>query len=304
MATDDLSAPLGQDKRKARSGASCCRSRSVARRSPRRSALFVCVFARLGGDRRRSARRRADRDRDRPIAPAGTGEPRRRRTLPAAGPARYDGPDPRRLPPKPPSRHADRHHHRRHERQAAGGRRSGDRTRRQARRRSIPALLETSRHGPIPKIAPDGARPAEAYARKRRPQRPAMPTARASRSSSAGSASARASTAEALRKLPGTGHLRVRALRQRSRQSGRARPRRRPRGAAAGADGAVRLSRQRSGSADAADLAVGRAEHRPPALADEPLPGLCRRRQLHGRALHRVRAGARAGAARDRASAG
>ena len=36
-------------------------------------------------------------------------------------------------------------------------------------------------------------------------------------------------------------------------------------------------------------LAAG-AEYRPPALADEPLPGLCRHRQLHGRALHRVRA--------------
>ena len=36
-----------------------------------------------------------------------------------------------------------------------------------------------------------------------------------------------------------------------------------------------------------------RAESRPPALADEPLPGLCRHRQLHGRALHLDRAGAR-----------
>ena len=49
----------------------------------------------------------------------------------------------------------------------------------------------------------------------------------------------------------------------------------RARGAAAGADGAVRLSGQRSGPADAAHLARRRPEHRPPALADEPLPGLC-----------------------------
>ena len=54
------------------------------------------------------------------------------------------------------------------------------------------------------------------------------------------------------------------------------------------------------GTADAAHLARRRPEHRPAALADEPLPGLCRHRQLHGRALHRLRAGAGAGAARGR----
>ena len=43
-----------------------------------------------------------------------------------------------------------------------------------------------------------------------------------------------------------------------------------------------------------------RTESRPPALADEPLPGLCRHRQLHGRALHLLRAGAGAGAEGDR----
>jgi len=46
--------------------------------------------------------------------------------------------------------------------------------------------------------------------------------------------------------------------------------------------------RQRSGPADFAHLARRRAERRPPAMADEPLSGLCGDRQHHGRPLHRL----------------
>ena len=45
---------------------------------------------------------------------------------------------------------------------------------------------------------------------------------------------------------------------------------------APGPNGTVRLSGQRSRSADFADLADIRTEYRPVALADEPLSGLCR----------------------------
>ena len=79
----------------------------------------------------------------------------------------------------------------------------------------------------------------------------------------------------------------VYALRLRSRQTGRARARAAPRDPAAGSDGAVRLSRQRPRSADPAHHAERRAESRPAVLAPQPVPGLCRDRQFHGRALRR-----------------
>jgi len=107
-------------------------------------------------------------------------------------------------------------------------------------------------------------------------------------------------TSEAFAKLPGRGDVRVHALRLRPRALGRARARRRPRGAAAGRHGAVRLPRQRSRAADAAHVGLGRAEHRPARLVHEPLPGLRRCQQPDGRALHRKRTGFHAGAARDR----
>ena len=108
-------------------------------------------------------------------------------------------------------------------------------------------------------------------------------------------------TQQAMEKLPGAVTFALRPT-ARCRAPGDERPRRGPRGAAAGADGAVRLSRQRSRPADAADLAQPRAKSRPPALADEPLPGLRRHRQLHGRALHLDRSRSRAGAAGNRAA--
>ena len=129
---------------------------------------------------------------------------------------------------------------------------------------------------------------------------PASRTRRGSRSWSAASASARAATADALGKLPGPVTLAF---------------------APYGSDLEQLVARAR-GEGHEVLLQVpmepfdypdndpgpqtlltsldGRAEHRPPALADEPLPGLCRHREFHGRALHRVRAGAGAGAARGR----
>ena len=65
-------------------------------------------------------------------------------------------------------------------------------------------------------------------------------------------------TGEAHRQAARPGDLRVRPLWHRHRPPGRPRPRRRARSAAAGADGAVRLSRQRSRAADAAHVACRR----------------------------------------------
>ena len=99
----------------------------------------------------------------------------------------------------------------------------------------------------------------------------------------------------------------VHALWRGSRQARRAGPRAAPRDPAADPDGAVRLSRQRSRPADPADDAGARAEYRPAVLAPQPVPGLCRHRQFHGRALrgHRRRDAAdhpRGGQARPRLS--
>ena len=57
------------------------------------------------------------------------------------------------------------------------------------------------------------------------------------------------------------GDARVRALRQRHAALGRTRPQQGPRNPAAAADGAVRLSRQRSGTADAADQVLTAAQN-------------------------------------------
>jgi len=55
-----------------------------------------------------------------------------------------------------------------------------------------PKLVETTRHGPIPRVSLDGARALVAYARPPHPRHRPIPRFRALRSSSAGSASARA----------------------------------------------------------------------------------------------------------------
>ena len=112
---------------------------------------------------------------------------------------------------------------------------------------------------PIPKIA----RRRRAAVRRLRPRRAsrcrASRTRRGSRSWSAGSASAPTPPRERSRKLPGAVTLAFAPYGADLERAGRARARRRPRDPAAGADGAVRLSRQRSRPADAADLARRRS---------------------------------------------
>ena len=227
MTTDDLNAPLGQDK----FGKERVLGRFLGRFMPPIAlpqaaagvlGLFIVVFALwaviaddpLGGEP--TAIVMAD-------PPAGLAS-KAPANAPAAGPARYDGPDPA----------------------TAAAAKTGtqtvtiiDGTSGKRQEVIVPGsdvkkgasvdtkLLEISRHGPIPKIAPDGARPSEAYARK---------------------APATAGNADGPRialivgglgrrrefdiggavENPGPGHFCVRSLRQRSRQSGRARTRRGP----------------------------------------------------------------------------
>ncbi len=115
-------------------------------------------------------------------------------------------------------------------------------------------LLEASRHGAIPKIAPDGKRPSEAYARAA-PAQTASRTRRASPSSSPGLGVSGNCHPIGDEQAAGPGDVRVRAVRHRDRAHGFEGAQRGPRGAAANPDGAVRLSGQRSGSANAAGLA-------------------------------------------------
>jgi uncharacterized protein len=166
VTTDDLNAPLGQDK----FGKERSLGRFVGRFMPPIAwphaaasvlGLFVAVFALwaviaddpLGGEP--SAIVMAD-------PPAGLAN-KTPATAPAVGPTRYDGPDPA----------------------TAAAAKTGtqtvtiiDGTSGKRQEVIVPGsdvkkgasvdtkLLEISRHGPIPKIAPDGARASEAYARK------------------------------------------------------------------------------------------------------------------------------------------
>lgn len=65
-------------------------------------------------------------------------------------------------------------------------------------------LLETSRHGQIPRIAPDGTRPADAYARKVTPNEKGVPDGPQVAIIIGGLGISASSTADALSKLPGT----------------------------------------------------------------------------------------------------
>ncbi len=167
MTTDDLNAPLGQDKvGKGRFLGRFLRRFAPPIALPQAAAgalgLFVVVFALwaliaddpLGGEP--TAIVLAD-------PPLGAGKTPAVAT-PAAGPARYDGPDPATAAAKPSSGTQtvtiiD----------GSSGKRQevvvpGSDIKKGA---SVDTkLLEISRHGPIPKIAADGARPSEAYARK------------------------------------------------------------------------------------------------------------------------------------------
>ncbi len=168
MTTDDLNAPLGQDKvGKGRLLGRFLRRFTPPIALPHAAAgalgLFVVVFALwalvaddpLGGEP--TAIVMADPPRSADKTPTAGN--------PAAGPTRYDGPDPAAAAAAKPS----------------SGRRTVtiiDGSSGKTQEVLVPGsdvkkaasvdtkLLEISRHGPIPKIAPDGARPSDAYARK------------------------------------------------------------------------------------------------------------------------------------------
>jgi len=203
VTTDDLNAPLGQDK----VGKGRVLGRFLGRFTlpialPHVAAgvlgLFVVVFALwaviaddpLGGE---------------PTAivmanpPLGAGKTPATASLPV-GPTRYDGPDPSAAAPK-----------------ASSGTQTvtiidGSSGKRQEV--IIPGsdvkkgaavdtkLLEISRHGPIPKIAPDGARPSDAYARKT-PATAANPDGPRIALIVGGLGVGASSTSDALSKIPG-----------------------------------------------------------------------------------------------------
>ena len=179
MADDELSAPLGQNAKKKR------RRFQLPIRVPHviaGAARAVRAGLRgLGADGRRPARRRADRGgRDRlrsaqigtgrcrpwcrrKARAATTGRTRPRRSRHRRRRPRSRPPPPLRPPiptPRPsPSSTA----------RPASVRRSPIPASRDVRAPLEQRLLETSRHGAIPRIAPDGARPAEVYARAVKP---------------------------------------------------------------------------------------------------------------------------------------
>ena len=291
VATDDLNAPLGQrqDQQTDSSAGASCRRRLAGVLG-----LFVLVFVLwaaivdnpLGGEPAAVVCRSCRRQEGRRAA---------RRRASGSAPA----PDPAAEPRRPHRRrHPDHHHHRRLQRQAAGGDRAGP-GRGQARRRSSRvsskprATVQSRKSRPTARARP---KPMRARPRSRRRR----PTARASPSSIGGLGVGASGTSDALGKLPGPVTFAFTPYGNDLDNLVGARARRRPRGFAAGADGAVRLSRQRSRAADFAVVAVGRTECRPSALAAQPLPGLCRHFELHGRALHRIGSRAGAGVARDR----
>ncbi len=158
-----------------------------------------------------------------------------------------------------------------------------------------PRLLESSRHGTIPKIATDGAKAYTVYAQPR-----PLPAALKDMPRIAiviGGLGIRASgTAEGLLENAGTGVFpRCRLTRPMSEKMAE-RARGETRSAAAGADGAVRLPDNDPGpqtllTSVTAEQNVDRLQ-----WLMSRFRGLCRRHQLYGRALHRDRAGADAGA--------
>ena len=273
MADDELSAPLGQNAKKQAAGASRCRSAcrtSIAGWLGAVRCVACAVWALvvddpLGGEPiavvatgfdaaeawpppscRAASRRKA--------RAATTARARRRQSRCSPAPSSAAGTS---AAADAAAQHQDRHHHRRLDRQAPGGRRS--RRRATSARRSSSACSRRSRHGAIPRIAPDGARPAEIYARadasrcRARKDGPRIAIVVGGLGISANV------TQQAIDKLPGPVTFAFAPYGADLERLATQRARRGPRGAAAGADGAVRLSRQRSRPADAADLARRRS---------------------------------------------
>ena len=266
MADDELSAPLGQNAKK-KQRASSCRSRipqvDRGRARPVRLRLFagwaLVVDDPLGGE---------------PVAVVATGlgppsaDARRGVGDADARPRSYDGPgDAGAAPVRDPCRRtaASRRRRRRPARKTvtiidgapASARRS--RSRRRAGRRAPveQRLLETlaARRDPADRA---GRRAAGRGLCPRRRSRCRASTGRPAHRHRDRRARRQRQRhrAGASTKLPGAGDAsRSRLMAPTSSALVDARPRRRPRGAAAGADGAVRLSGQRSRPADAADVA-------------------------------------------------
>jgi hypothetical protein len=147
-----------------------------------------------------------------------------------------------------------------------------------------PKLIEKTRHGGIPMIAADGARPSAAYARPRE-----LPANRKDAPRIAivisGVGISASGTADAFGKLPPTVTFAL----------------------APYAADIEKLAARALGENHEVLLQVPMepfdypgTERRPPAISDEPHARLCRRHQLHGRALHGLGAGAGADPARDR----
>ena len=171
MANDDLSAPLGQDAKAKKRGLRLPIAIPQAIAGTLGFFLFVCAVWALVGD---------DPLGGEPVAVVATGPSPAAPAMPAVispgalhGPRSYDGPGsarapvPAQTPVAPP---------------ASGTRTvtiidgsTGKRqevpisTARDVRAPIDQRLLETSRHGAIPRIAPDGARPSEIYARTPKP---------------------------------------------------------------------------------------------------------------------------------------
>ena len=268
MADDELSAPLGR-KAKAKPRRFKLPTAYLPHVAAVALGLFVCVCAGwalfvndlTGGE---------------PVATVATGLGPPKRAMPAVvsvnpaqGPRSYDGPgeavtipvpppmqaqlqaQPPALPPLP--RHPPATPSPSSTAAPASGRRSRSPATQEARAPVEQRLLESSRHGAIPRIASDGARPAEAYAR------PATAAGQQKRQSAHRHCADRARRQRQPdpsgdRAIARAGDVRVPAVWRRRRTQRVGRARQGSRNSAAGPDGAVRLSGQRSGSTDAAHL--------------------------------------------------
>ena len=193
MTTDDLNAPLGQDKVGNRRFALPIAFPQAAAGA---LGLFVVVFAlwALIADDPLGGEPTAIVVADRPLGAASKAPV----ATPAVGPTRYDGPDPSAAKTSSGAQTVTII-------DGTSGKRQevivpGSDVKKGA---SVDAkLLEISRHGPIPKIATDGARPSEAYARKA-PLTAANPDGPRIALVIGGLGVGASSTAEALSKIPG-----------------------------------------------------------------------------------------------------
>ena len=198
------------------------------------------------------------------------------------------------------ARQQDHHHHRRLERQAQGRRGARQRRRRgRGTKRRVDQAICSKRRA---RRHPEDRRRRHARRRRSTRIRAPLPADKADAPRIAivvgGLGISASAPPTRSRKLPAPVTLALRALRRRSRQAGAStRARRATKCCCRSPMEPFDYPDNDPGPQTLLTSLRARAEHRPPALADEPLPGLCRHHQLHGRRVHRLRAGARAGAA-------